>query len=183
MHSTLPPIYATTILAVRRNGRVALGGDGQVTVGDTVMKNNAQKVRLLQGGRLLAGFAGAAADAFTLFEKFEEKLERYPGNLPRAAVELAKDWRSDRVLRKLEALLAVCDATHGFIVGGNGDIIEPDDGILAIGSGGSYALAAARALTANTELPPVEVVRRALQIAGEICIYTNTNITVLEPTA
>ena len=183
MHSTLPTIYATTILAVRRNGRVALGGDGQVTVGDTVMKNNAQKVRLLQGGRLLAGFAGAAADAFTLFEKFEEKLERYPGNLPRAAVELAKDWRSDRVLRKLEALLAVCDATHGFIVGGNGDIIEPDDGILAIGSGGSYALAAARALAANTELAPVEIVRRALQIAGEICIYTNTNITVLEPTA
>ena len=183
MHSTLPTIYATTILAVRRNGRVALGGDGQVTVGDTVMKNNAHKVRLLQGGRLLAGFAGAAADAFTLFEKFEEKLERYPGNLPRAAVELAKEWRSDRVLRRLEALLAVCDATHGFVIGGDGDIIEPDDGILAIGSGGSYALAAARALTASTELPPVEVVRRALQIAGEICIYTNTNITVLEPTA
>jgi ATP-dependent HslUV protease subunit HslV len=183
MHSTLPTIYATTILAVRRDGRVALGGDGQVTVGDTVMKNNAHKVRLLQGGRLLAGFAGAAADAFTLFEKFEEKLERYPGNLPRAAVELAKDWRSDRVLRKLEALLAVCDASHGFIVGGNGDIIEPDDGILAIGSGGSYALAAARALAANTALAPADIVRRALEIAGEICIYTNTNITVIEPTA
>jgi ATP-dependent HslUV protease subunit HslV len=180
---SLPRVRSTTILAVRRNGQVALGGDGQVTVGDTVMKSNAQKVRSLVGGRLLAGFAGAAADAFTLFEKFEEKLERYPNNLPRAAVELAKDWRSDRVLRRLEALLAVCDRNHGFIISGTGDIIEPDDGILAIGSGGSYALAAARALVASTELPPVEVVRRALTIAGEICVYTNTNITVLEPTA
>ena len=183
MHNPAPTIYATTILAVRRDGQVALGGDGQVTVGDTVMKNNAQKVRVLQGGRILAGFAGAAADAFTLFEKFEEKLERYPGNMSRAAVELAKDWRSDRVLRRLEALLAVADRDHGFIIGGNGDIIEPDDGILAIGSGGAYALAAARALVANTPLPPKEVVRRGLAIAGEICIYTNTNITVLEPNA
>jgi ATP-dependent HslUV protease subunit HslV len=178
-----PRIRSTTILAVRRGGQVALGGDGQVTVGDTVMKANAQKVRSLAGGRLLAGFAGAAADAFTLFEKFEEKLERYPGNLQRAAVELAKDWRSDRVLRRLEALLAVTDRQHGFVISGTGDIIEPDDGILAIGSGGPYALAAARALVASTELPPVEVVRRALTIAGEICVYTNTHITVLEPTA
>src|SRR5687767_7301210 len=174
-------VRSTTILAVRRDGEVALGGDGQVTVGDTVMKSNANKVRSLQGGRLLAGFAGAAADAFTLFDKFEEKLERYPGNLPRAAVELAKDWRSDRVLRRLEALLAVADRERGFVISGTGDVIEPDDGILAIGSGGTYALAAARALLANTDLAPKEIVRRGLAIAGEICVYTNTNITVLEP--
>ena len=180
MESTLPRIRATTILAVRRDGKVALGGDGQVTVGETVMKSNAQKVRALRGGQLLAGFAGSAADAFTLFEKFEEKLERYPNNLSRAAVELAKDWRSDRVLRRLEALLAVVDRHHGFVISGTGDIIEPDDGILAIGSGGSYALAAARALMSATSLSPAEVVRRGLQIAGEICVYTNTNITVLE---
>ena len=175
--------YATTSLAVRRDGRVALGGDGQVTVGDTVMKSNANKVRSLQGGRLLAGFAGAAADAFTLFDKFEEKLERYPGNLARAAVELAKDWRSDRVLRRLEALLAVCDRERGFVISGTGDVIEPDDGILAIGSGGTYALAAARALVANTDLQPKDIVRKGLEIAGEICVYTNTHITVLEPSA
>jgi ATP-dependent HslUV protease subunit HslV len=176
-------VRATTILSVRRNGKVALGGDGQVTFGETVMKSNAQKVRVLGGGRLLAGFAGTAADAFTLFEKFEEKLERYPDNLPRAAVELAKDWRSDRVLRRLEALLAVADRQHSFLISGTGDIIEPDDGILAIGSGGPYALAAARALVAATAMEPAEVVRRALQIAGEICVFSNTNITVLEPTA
>jgi ATP-dependent HslUV protease subunit HslV len=179
----VPVFYATTILAVRRDDQVALGGDGQVTVGETVMKSNAQKVRLLRGGKLLAGFAGAAADAFTLFEKFEEKLERFPGNMPKAAVELAKDWRSDRVLRRLEALLAVVDRTHGFVISGTGDIIEPDDGILAIGSGGPYALAAARALRANTALSPAEIVRKGLTIAGEICIYTNDTITVLEPTA
>ncbi len=183
MNSILPRIRSTTILAVRRDGRVALGGDGQVTVGDTVMKSNAQKVRSLRGGKLLAGFAGAAADAFTLFEKFEEKLERHPGNLSRAAVELAKDWRSDRVLRRLEALLAVTDSERGFIISGTGDIIEPDDGILAIGSGGSYALAAARALAENTDLAPREIVQRGLQIAAGICIYTNANITVLEPVA
>ncbi|MFL5578826.1 MAG: ATP-dependent protease subunit HslV [Gemmatimonadaceae bacterium] len=183
MNDTLPRVRATTILAVRRDGKVALGGDGQVTVGETVMKANAQKVRLLRGGKLLAGFAGAVADAFTLFEKFEEKLERYPGNLPRAVVELAKDWRSDRVLRRLEALLAVADVHHGFVISGNGEIIEPDDGIIAIGSGGSYALAAARALVENTQLPPADVVRRGLEIAGDICVYTNKNITVLEPTA
>jgi ATP-dependent HslUV protease subunit HslV len=180
MSDAQPRIRSTTILAVRRNGKVALGGDGQVTVGQTVMKSNAQKVRLLKGGKVLAGFAGAAADAFTLFEKFEEKLERYPGNLPKAAVELAKDWRSDRVLRRLEALLAVTDRDAGFIISGTGDVIEPDDGILAIGSGGSYALAAARALMNATDLPPVEIVRRGLTIAGEICVYTNTNVTILE---
>ena len=183
MPDILQRTRATTILAVRRNGQVALGGDGQVTVGETVMKSNAQKVRTLRGGKLLAGFAGAVADAFTLFEKFEEKLERYPGNVPRAAIELAKDWRSDRVLRRLEALLAVADRDHGFVISGNGELIEPDDGIVAIGSGGSYALAAARALVENTDLPPREIVRRGLHIAGEICVYTNTNITVLEPTA
>src|ERR671938_1843632 len=142
----LPRIRATTILAVRRDGKVALGGDGQVTVGETVMKSKAQKVRALRGGRLVAGFAGAAADAITLFEKFEEKLQRYPGNLPRAAVELAKDCRSDRVLRRLEALLVVADLEHSFLLSGSGELIEPDDGVVAIGSGGPYALAAARAL-------------------------------------
>ena len=172
---------ATTILAVRRDGRVALGGDGQVTVGDTVMKSNAQKVRVLRGGRVLAGFAGAASDALTLFEKFEEKLERYPLNLPRAAVELAKDWRSDRVLRRLDALLAVADPDHGFVISGDGELIEPDDGVIAIGSGGAYALAAARALLQHTPMEPREVVRRGLEIAGDICIYSNKNITVLEP--
>ena len=181
MSRQLERVRSTTILSVRRDGEVALGGDGQVTVGQTVMKSNAQKVRTLHGGKLLAGFAGAAADAFTLFEKFEEKLERYPGNLQRAAVELAKDWRSDRVLRRLEALLAITDSEHSFIISGTGDIIEPDDGILAIGSGGNYALAAARALVSNTKLPAREIVRRGLEIAAEICVYTNSNITVLEP--
>ena len=177
---SLPTIRATTILAVRRDGRVALGGDGQVTVGETVMKANAQKVRLLRGGKVLGGFAGAAADALTLFDKFEEKLERFPTNLPRAVVELAKDWRSDRVLRRLEALLAVADKEHGFVISGTGEVIEPDDGILAIGSGGPYALSAARALMKHTEMEPKEIVRGGLEIAGEVCIYTNTNITVLE---
>ncbi len=183
MISSTRRIRATTVLAVRRDGTVALGGDGQVTVGDTVMKSNAQKVRTLAGGRILAGFAGAAADAFTLFEKFEEKLERFPANLPKAAVELAKEWRSDRVLRRLEALLAVADRQHGFVLSGTGDIIEPDDGILAIGSGGPYALAAARALVATTQMTAAEIVRKSLEIAGEICVYTNTHITVLEPSA
>ena len=180
--SELPRIRATTIIAVRRNGAVALGGDGQVTVGETVMKAKANKVRVIGDGKLLAGFAGSAADALTLFEKFEEKLQRYPGNVPRAAVELAKDWRSDRVLRRLEALLIVANTQHGFVISGNGELIEPDDGILAIGSGGSYALAAARALVTNTELSAAEIVRKSLTIAGEICVYTNTNITVLEAT-
>ena len=159
---------------------MALGGDGQVTVGQTVMKSNATKVRTLRGGKLVAGFAGAAADAMTLFEKFEEKLERYPGNLPKAAVELAKDWRSDRVLRRLEALLVVADATHGYVISGSGELIEPDDGILAIGSGGPYALASARALLGATSLAAKDVVQRSLEIAADICIYTNTHITVLE---
>ena len=176
----LPTIRATTILAVRRDGAVALGGDGQVTVGDTVMKANATKVRVLRGGRVIGGFAGAAADALTLFDKFEEKLERFPTNLPRAVVELAKEWRSDRVLRRLEALLALADREHGFIVSGTGEVIEPDDGILAIGSGGPYALSAARALVKHTDMRATDVVRRSLEIAGEICIYTNTNITVLD---
>ena len=176
----LAVIHSTTILCVRKDGRIAMGGDGQVTVGETVMKANATKVRTLKGGKILAGFAGAAADAFTLFEKFEEKLERYPGNLARAAVELAKDWRSDRVLRRLEALLAVADKEHGYVLSGTGELIEPDDGILAIGSGGSYALAAARALLAATPLAPKDIVQRSLEIAAEICIYTNTHITVLE---
>jgi len=180
MTNPLPRMRATTILAVRRNGKVAIGGDGQVTVGETVMKSHAQKVRVIRGGKVVAGFAGAAADAMTLFEKFEEKLERYPGNMPRAAVELAKEWRSDRVLRRLEALLIVADKEHGFIVSGTGELIEPDDGILAIGSGGSYALSAARALVDNTQLEATEIVNRAMKIAGDICIYTNTNITVLE---
>lgn len=176
----LPTIHATTILAARRDGKVALGGDGQVTVGETVMKANAQKVRLLRGGKVIAGFAGSVADALTLFDKFEEKFERFPTNLPRAAVELAKEWRSDRVLRRLEALLAVADKDHGFVISGTGEVIEPDDGILAIGSGGPYALAAARALLKNSDLPAKDIVRRGLEIAGEICVYTNTNITVLE---
>jgi ATP-dependent HslUV protease subunit HslV len=173
-------IRSTTILSVRRDGKVALGGDGQVTVGETVMKATAQNVRTLANGRLLAGFAGSAADGLTLFQKFEEKIERFPDNLRRAAVELAKDWRSDRVLRRLEALLAVSDKESSFILSGTGDIIEPDDGVLAIGSGGPYALSAARALIANTELPPAEIVRRSLEIAGEICIYSNNRITILE---
>ena len=173
-------IHSTTILAVRREGHVALGGDGQVTLGDTVMKANANKVRTLKGGKILAGFAGASADAFTLFEKFEEKLERYPGNLPRAAVELAKDWRSDRVLRRLEALLVVADKEHGYVISGSGELIEPDDGVLAIGSGGNYALAAARALLQQSKLSPKDIVQRSLEIAADICVYTNAHITILE---
>ena len=175
-----PVFHSTTILCVRRDGRVAIGGDGQVTIGDTVMKANANKVRALKGGRILAGFAGAAADAFTLFEKFEEKLERYPGNLPRAAVELAKDWRSDRVLRRLEALLVVADKEHGYVISGSGELIEPDDNVLAIGSGGTYALAAARALLHSSELTAAQIVQRALEIAADICVFTNANITILE---
>ena len=177
---TMPTFHATTILAVRRDGKIALGGDGQVTTGDVVAKSSAVKVRKLRDGKILAGFAGSVADAFTLFEKFEEKLEHYPGNLSRAAVELAKDWRSDRYLRRLEALLAVADRDHLYMLSGNGDVIEPDDDVVAIGSGGSYALAAARALKDHSELPAAEIVRRALEIAGDICIYTNRNITVLE---
>jgi ATP-dependent HslUV protease subunit HslV len=173
-------IHATTILAVRKDGKLAMGGDGQVTVGDTVMKQHAVKVRSLAEGKVLAGFAGAAADAFTLFEKFEEKLQRFPGNLPRAAVELAKDWRSDRVLRRLEALLAVADAQHGYLISGSGELIEPDDGLIGIGSGGQYALAAARALAQHSQLSAREIVQKSLEIAADICVFTNRNITVLE---
>lgn len=176
----LKEVKATTVLAVRKHGRVAMGGDGQVTMGDTVVKGTARKVRVLREGRILAGFAGAVADAFTLFEKLEEKLERYPGNLKRAVVELAKDWRMDRYLRRLDALLAVADDDHLFLVSGNGDVIEPDDDVVAIGSGGTYALAAARALKENSDLPARDIVRRALEIAGDICIYTNKDIVVLE---
>lgn len=172
--------HATTIVAVRQGGRVALAGDGQVTLGETVVKAGARKVRKLRDGRILAGFAGSVADAFTLFEKFEDKLERYPSNLPRACVELAKEWRTDRFLRRLEALLAVADGEHLFLIGGDGNVIEPDDEVVAIGSGAGYALAAARALKTHSELSAADIARTALEIAGEICIYTNEHITVLE---
>jgi ATP-dependent HslUV protease subunit HslV len=172
--------HGTTIVAVRRDGRVALGGDGQVSIGDTVMKSHSVKVRALKGGKVLAGFAGSVADALTLYEKFEEKLDRYPGNLPRASVELAKDWRSDRVLRRLDALLVLADQEHSFLLSGGGELIEPDDGIVAIGSGGNYALAAARALLPVAGISAREVVQRSLEIAADICVYTNRHITVLE---
>lgn len=173
-------VRATTILCVRRGDDVAIGGDGQVTMNDTVMKAGATKVRRMKGGKILAGFAGGVADALTLFEKFESQLERHPANLMRAAVELAKDWRSDRYLRRLEALMIVADVEHILLVSGTGEVIEPDDGVLAVGSGGAYALAAARALIAHTELPVTGIVREALGIAAGICVYTNSNITVLE---
>jgi ATP-dependent HslUV protease subunit HslV len=169
--------HSTTILAVRREGRIALGGDGQVTLGNTVMKGNARKVRQLAGGKVLAGFAGGTADAFTLFERFEGKLEKF-GNLTRAAIELAKDWRSDRYLRRLEALLLVGDPQNLFVVSGNGDVIEPDQPLAAIGSGGPYAQSAARALFENTELPARDIVERSLNIAADICIYTNRNLSL-----
>ena len=172
--------HSTTILCVRRDGKSAMGGDGQVTVGETVMKSKANKIRLVGDRKVLAGFAGAAADAFTLFERFEEKLKRYPENLPRAAVELAKDWRSDRVLRRLEALLALADREHSFVVSGSGELIEPDDGVLAIGSGGNYALAAARALLRHSDATAHDIVEQSLRIAGEICVYTNDKLTIMD---
>ena len=172
--------HGTTIIAVRKDGRTALGGDGQVTIGDTVVKGQATKVRALKGGKVLAGFAGSVADALTLYEKFEEKLDRHPGNLPRAAVELAKDWRSDRVLRRLEALLVVADREHIFLLSGGGELIEPDDGIMAVGSGGNFALAAARALLPEAGRGAADIVRRSLEIAADICVFTNRSITVLE---
>jgi len=171
--------HGTTILAVRRNGAVAMGGDGQVTLGNTVMKGNARKVRRLYNDKVLAGFAGGTADAFTLFERFEGKLEKY-GNLTRAAIELAKDWRSDRYLRRLEALLRVADPEKIFVISGNGDVIEPEYEVAAIGSGGQFAQAAARALVENTELGARSIVERALNIAAEICIYTNRNLVIDE---
>jgi ATP-dependent HslUV protease subunit HslV len=170
--------HATTVITVRKNGKVAMGGDGQVTLGPMVMKNTATKVRRLADGKVLAGFAGSVSDAFTLFERFEAKLGEYNHNLMRAAVELGKDWRTDKYLRQLEAHLAVADTETSLLVAGTGEIIEPDDGILAIGSGGSYALAAARALVSHSELEPEDIVRQSLDIAAEICIYTNHNIVV-----
>ncbi|MDA8258698.1 MAG: ATP-dependent protease subunit HslV [Betaproteobacteria bacterium] len=174
--------HGTTILSVRRGNSVALGGDGQVTLGNVVVKATARKVRRLYNERILAGFAGGTADAFTLFERFEAKLEQYQGNLLRAAVELAKDWRTDRALRRLEAMLSVADSEHSLIITGNGDVLEPEYGIVAIGSGGAYAQSAARALLENTALAPAEIVRKSLEIAGDLCIYTNQNhvIEVLE---
>jgi len=177
-HARFDP-HSTTILAVRRNDAIALGGDGQVTLGNTVMKGNARKVRRLAGGKVLAGFAGGTADAFTLYERFEGKLEKY-GNLTRAAIELAKDWRADRYLRRLEALLLVGDSQNLFVVSGNGDVIEPEYATVAIGSGGPYAQAAARALLDNTELDARTIVERALGIAADICIYTNRNLVIEE---
>jgi ATP-dependent HslUV protease, peptidase subunit HslV len=170
--------HATTVACVRHKGRVALAGDGQVSIGQTIVKAGARKVRKVYQGRVLAGFAGAAADAFTLFAKFESKLDEHRGNLQRAAVELAKDWRMDRVLRRLEALLAVADAGTSFIISGTGDVIEPDDGLIGIGSGGPYALAAARALCAHSSLPAEQIAEQALRIAAGICVYTNDHITV-----
>jgi ATP-dependent HslUV protease subunit HslV len=168
----------TTIVSVRRGDKVALGGDGQVTLGNTIVKASARKVRRLHNGKVIAGFAGGTADAFTLFERFDSKLEKHPGNLMRAAVELAKDWRTDRMLRRLEAMLAVADKSHSLIITGTGDVLEPEDGLLAIGSGGPFAQAAARALLDNTELEPQEIVAKALAIAGDICIYSNQNHTI-----
>jgi ATP-dependent HslUV protease subunit HslV len=165
--------HGTTIISARRGKRVALGGDGQVTLGNVVLKSSARKVRRLFGDRILAGFAGGTADAFTLFERFEAKLEKHQGNLLRSAVELAKDWRTDRILRRLEAMLAVCDSESSLIISGNGDVLEPEQGLVSIGSGGPYAQAAARALLENTDLPPEEIVKKALAIAGDLCIYTN----------
>jgi len=171
---------ATTVLCVRHKGSVAIAGDGQVTIGSTVMKHTAKKVRKLYQDRCLAGFAGATADAFTLFERFEKKLEQYNGNIMRASVELAKDWRTDRMLRRLEALLIVADAEHTLILSGTGDVVEPDDGIAAIGSGGTYAQAAAKALVKHTNLSPNDIVMESMRIASEICIYTNDRIVIEE---
>ena len=172
--------HATTILSVRRPGHVVVGGDGQVSMGNTILKGNARKVRRLFHERVIAGFAGGTADAFTLFERFEGKLDKHQGNLVRAAVELAKDWRTDRMLRRLEALLLVADRDASLLISGNGDVIEPEDSIMAIGSGGPYAQAAARALVANTDLDAASIVRKGLAIAADICVYTNSNIVLEE---
>ena len=172
---TEPVFHGTTILSVRRGKQVALGGDGQVTLGNIVVKATARKIRRLYQDRILAGFAGGTAYAFTLFERFEAKLEKHQGNLMRSAVELAKDWRTDRMLRRLEAMLSVADAEHSLVITGNGDVLEPEYGIVAIGSGGAYAQSAARALLENTDLAPAEIVKKSLSIAGDLCIYTNQN--------
>lgn len=171
-------ILSTTIIGLRKNGKAALGSDGQVSLGETIMKQTAKKVRKVYNDRILVGFAGSTADALTLFERFENKLSEFHGNLPRSVVELAKDWRQDRVLRKLEALLAIIDLEHSYIVSGSGDVIEPDDGIVAIGSGGPFALAAARALLKYTQLEPKQIVEEAIKIAASICIYTNLEISI-----
>ena len=173
-------MHGTTILSVRRDNRVVIGGDGQVTLGDTRMKGNARKVRRLYNDQVIAGFAGGTADAFTLFERFEAKLQKHQGNLTRAAVELSKDWRTDRMLRRLEALLAVADASASLILSGTGDVIEPEEGIMAIGSGGAYAKAAARALVSETQMDARTIVEKALGIAADICIYTNHSLTIEE---
>lgn len=169
---------STTILCVRKDGKVAIGGDGQVSMGQTVMKHSAKKVRRLFNDKVVSGFAGSAADAFTLFELFEKKIIEFNGSLSRAAVEMAREWRSDRMLRRLEALLIVADLTESFLISGTGDVISPDDGVLAIGSGGNYALSAARALYENTDMPSDEIVQKAMKIAGDICVYTNHSLTL-----
>jgi ATP-dependent HslUV protease subunit HslV len=170
--------HGTTILCVRRDGKVTMAGDGQVSMGQTIVKGNARKVRRIGGGSVVAGFAGATADAFTLLERLESKLERYPNQLERACVDLAKDWRTDRYLRRLEAMMAVADKDRSFTLTGNGDVLEPEDGVIAIGSGGNYALAAARALMGMPDLPAEEIARRAMKIAAEICVYTNGNVII-----
>jgi ATP-dependent HslUV protease, peptidase subunit HslV len=175
-----PSIHATTIICVRKKGKVAIGSDGQVTLGDTVIKHGAKKIRRLYNEKILAGFAGSSADSFALFARFEAKLEQYHGNLSRAAVELAKDWRTDRALRHLEAVMIVADDKQTFLISGTGDLIEPDDGIVGVGSGGAYALAAARALAKHTDLGARDIAQEAMQIAGKICIYTNENISIEE---
>ena len=170
----------TTIIAVRHNGRVAMGGDGQVSVGNTIMKHSANKVRRMYGDKVIGGFAGATADAFSLFSRFEEKLEKFQGNLPRSSVELAKDWRTDKSLRRLEAMLIVADKDHSFLISGNGDVIEADDGILAIGSGGMFAQSAAKALLKHSQLNAREIVEEAMDIAQSVCVYTNSTLTIEE---
>ncbi len=180
MNDDINIMHGTTIIAVNRNGSTAIGGDGQVTLGNVIFKATSQKVRKLYDGKIIAGFAGATSDAFTLFEKFEGKLKEFKGNLKKSAVELAKDWRSDKILRRLEAMIIAADSESLFIISGNGDVIEPDDQIAAIGSGGSFALASARALVLNTELSAKEIVEKSLYIASDICIYTNKNLSILE---
>jgi ATP-dependent HslUV protease subunit HslV len=176
----LDQFHGTTILCVRRGGIVVMGGDGQVSLGQTVLKGNARKVRRLHDGKVIAGFAGGTADAFTLFERFEGKLQKHQGNLTRSAVELAKDWRTDRILRRLEAMLTVADMTASLIISGNGDVVEPEDDVMGIGSGGSFALSAARALMRHSDLGARAIVEASLNIAAEICVYTNTNLTIEE---
>ena len=173
-------MHGTTIIAVRHNGRVAMGGDGQVSVGNTIMKHSANKVRRMYGDKVIGGFAGATADAFSLFARFEEKLEKFQGNLPRSAVELAKDWRTDKLLRRLEAMLIVADKDHSFLISGNGDVIEADDGMLAIGSGGMFAQSAAKALLKHSQLNAREIVEESMDIAQSVCVYTNSNLTIEE---